>query len=532
MALIPRLELRQSQSLVMTPQLQQAIKLLQLNNLELMEYVERELEQNPLLEREDAAADASPEKAAGGEDDPVDKAAENTGNDPAAGTAENDDGGLQAVDTAAADATQVSSDEALDVDCDNQWDSEPVAVGPRDAPGSQPDQAFSEWGSGGPGGGGGGGFDDSGPNLEETISEKISLRDHLSAQLSIDIPDPVDRMIGVHLIDMLNEAGYIAGDLDAVADILGCDGERVEKTLARLQEFDPPGIFARDLKECLRIQLAERDRLDPAMESFLDNLDLLAKHDQGALSKVCGVDADDIADMAAEIRELNPKPALAFDHTVAQLVTPDVFIRVKPGGGWIVELNSATLPRVLVNNVYHVRLSRTANSKEDKKYISDCLQTANWLVKSLHQRATTILKVSTEIVRQQSGFFKHGIQALKPMVLRDIADVIEMHESTVSRVTSNKYMATPRGIFELKYFFPPAISSSAGGEAHSAESVRHMIKELIAAEDAKKVLSDDKIVALLRNEGVDIARRTVAKYREAMGIPSSFQRRREKTRTI
>ena len=499
MAMIPRLELRQSQSLVMTPQLQQAIKLLQLNNLELMEYVERELEQNPLLERDDGGAETTPIDDAEDENPP------------------------------AADAAQVSGDEALDADCDNLWDPEISTVGPRDAPGSGSDPAFSEWGSGRPGGGG---FDDSGPNLEETIAGKMSLRDHLSAQLSIDIGDPVDRMIGVHLIDMLNDAGYIAGDLDAVADILRCGRERVEKTLSRLQAFDPPGIFARDLKECLRIQLADLDRLDPAMEHFLDNLDLLAKRDIGALSKVCGVDAEDIADMAAEIRELNPKPALAFDHTVAQPVTPDVLIRAKPGGGWIVELNSATLPRVLVNNIYHVRLSRTANSKEDRKYISDCLQTANWLVKSLHQRATTILKVSTEILRQQNGFFKHGIQSLKPLVLRDIADVIEMHESTVSRVTSNKYMATPRGIFELKYFFTPAIASSAGGLAHSAESVRYRIKKMVSNEDTKKVLSDDKIVALLRNEGVDIARRTVAKYRHALGIPSSFQRRREKAGTI
>ncbi|HEC90240.1 MAG TPA: RNA polymerase sigma-54 factor [Alphaproteobacteria bacterium] len=516
MALIPRLELRQSQSLVMTPQLQQAIKLLQLNNLELMEYVERELEQNPLLEREETTAETPSIDDGGGEAAAGEK------------TAEIDDGGLRAVDTLTGDAAQVSADEALDIDYDNQWDRETTVVGPRDAPGSRPDPAFSEWGPGGGGGGGGGGFDGNGPNLEETISGKISLRDHLSAQLSIDIHDPVDRMIGVHLIDMLNSAGYIAGDLDAVADILGCGRERLENTLTRLQAFDPPGIFARDLKECLRIQLADRDRLDPAMEIFLDNLDLLARRELGALGKVCGVDAEDITDMAAEIRGLNPKPALAFDHTVAQPVTPDVFIRTKPGGGWIVELNSATLPRVLVNNIYHVRLSRTTNSREDRKYISDCLQTANWLVKSLHQRATTILKVSTEIIRQQNGFFKHGIQSLKPLVLRDIADVIEMHESTVSRVTSNKYMATPRGIFELKYFFTPAIASSVGGEAHSAESVRHRIKELVFAEDPKKILSDDKIVALLRNEGVDIARRTVAKYRRAMAIPSSFQRRREK----
>lgn len=246
------------------------------------------------------------------------------------------------------------------------------------------------------------------------------------------------------------------------------------------------------------------------------------------MTKACGVDAEDIADMLGEIRLLNPKPALLYETGPVQPVIPDVLMRQQPGGGWIIELNSETLPKVLVNNQYFSRVTQDNNDKKDKQYLTECLQSANWLVKSLHQRATTILKVATELVRQQDAFFQHGVSHLKPLVLRDIAEVIEMHESTVSRVTSNKYIATPRGIFELKYFFTTAIASASGGEAHSAEAVRYRIKALIDAEEPKKVLSDDKIVDLLVQEGIDIARRTVAKYREAMGIPSSVQRRREK----
>jgi RNA polymerase sigma-54 factor len=302
----------------------------------------------------------------------------------------------------------------------------------------------------------------------------------------------------------------------------------VEAALERFQQFDPPGIFARNLAECLSLQLRERDRLDSVMRTFLDNLDLLAKRDLMGLSKICGVDTEDIVDMAAEIRELDPKPALVFDQTIAQPITPDVLMRPQPGGGWIIELNPDTLPRVLVNNTYHARISHATRCKEDRQYINECFHSANWLVKSLHQRATTILRVSTEIVRQQDGFFANGVQSLKPLVLRDIAEVIDMHESTVSRVTSNKFIATPRGIFELKYFFTPAIASSSGGTSHSAEAVRHRIKALIDAEPAEKILSDDGIVSMLNKEGIDIARRTVAKYRESLGIPSSVQRRREK----
>jgi RNA polymerase sigma-54 factor len=295
-----------------------------------------------------------------------------------------------------------------------------------------------------------------------------------------------------------------------------------------LQRFEPAGVCARDLAECLALQLYERDRLDPAMKILVENLELLARHDFAALRRLCNVDEEDLFDMAAEIRSLNPKPGNAFGAVVVQPVVPDVFVREGNDGGWVVELNGETLPRVLVNNAYHATVSRSATRNEDKTYISECYANANWLARSLDQRARTILKVSRELVRQQDAFLAWGIEHLRPLNLRTIADAIEMHESTVSRVTANKYVATPRGIFEMKYFFTSAINSSEGGEAHASEAVRHRIKDLIDAENRAQVLSDDKIVDILRETGIDIARRTVAKYREALGIPSSVQRRRAK----
>ncbi len=356
------------------------------------------------------------------------------------------------------------------------------------------------------------------------------MRDHLLAQLSVDLADPVDRVIGAHLVDMVDDAGYLQGALAEVAERLGCAEARVEATLKLMQRFDPPGVFARDLAECLALQLEDRDRLDPAMRALIDNLPLLASRDGQALMKLCGIDAEDLSDMIAELKALNPKPGLAFDQAAAEPVVPDVLVRPQ-GAGFAIELNSDTLPRVLVNNRYYAEVSGAARSKADKDYLAERYQQANWLVKALHQRATTILKVSTEIVRQQEGFFRHGVQHLRPLVLRDIAAAIEMHESTVSRVTSNKYMATPRGIYELKYFFTAAIAAASGGEALSAEAVRFRIKALIDGE-AADVLSDDRIVEILLKEGIDIARRTVAKYREAMRIPSSVQRRRERSLTL
>ena len=489
MALTHRLDLRQSQSLVMTPQLQQAIKLLQLSAIELSEYVTTELEENPLLEREEG-----PEGEA---------APESTGE--AEGEIEHANG---------------DSDDAGEIPLDGA-DLSPGsnAEGPSDAP----DQ-FADWGAGG-----GRDFGDESSAIEETLKREISLRDHLLDQLAMDLHDPADRLIGTHLVDLVDEAGYLTGDLAAVAQRLGCDVARVEATLKKMQGFDPPGIFARNLAECLALQLADRDRFDPAMQALLQHLDLVARHDSRQLMKICGVDAEDLADMLAEIRALNPKPGLAFDHAVAQPIIPDVIMRALPKAAWSVELNAETLPRVLVNNVYYTKVTQSAHTKQERDYISERYHAASWLVKALHQRATTILKVAKEIVRQQDAFFRFGVERLRPLILRDIAEAIGMHESTVSRVTSNKYIASPRGIFELKYFFTSSIAASKGGEAHSAEAVRHRIKGLVDEESQNSVLSDEEIVDILKSQGVDIARRTVAKYRESMRIPSSIERRRQKS---
>lgn len=535
MALAQRLDLRQAQTLVMTPQLQQAIKLLQLSNIELSDFVDREIEQNPLLERDSGPSDGGSDpvvsdgaggEAPGGLDGPGGMEANGlsidglNGRDDGPALAPTDGRTRDTVEMTSSDTMASSSEAPLDTDFENVYGDDRFSDGSDG--GSEVYGSYGERG-------GRSGFDDDDSNLEATLTSEKNLRDHLTEQLKIDLPDLGDQLIGLALIDMLDEAGWLVGfDARAMAEQLGCDVERVERVLAACQRFDPPGIFARSLKECLAIQLREKNRLDPAMAALLDNLELLAARNLPAIMKVCGVDAEDVADMVVDIRKLNPKPALAFDHTPAQLVTPDILMRANPGGGWLIDLNPDTLPRVLVNHRYFARISDSARNKADKEYISERFQSANWLVKSLHQRATTILKVASEIIRQQDAFFIHGVSHLRPLILRDIAEAIGMHESTVSRVTTNKFMATPRGVFELKYFFTSAIQGADGQASHSAEAVRHRIKTMIDAEKPDDVLSDDKLVEILRAEGIDIARRTVAKYREAMKIPSSVQRRRAK----
>ena len=504
MALSQRLDLRQSQTLVMTPQLQQAIKLLQLSNLELSDFIDREIEQNPLLEREEGGGGE-----AGDGFEPAPDPLPDSVPPP-----------RDTLDFTTSGTMPGAGDGPLDTDFENVWTNGSAAEN-----GMGDGETLGQWS----GSGGRSGFDESDPNLEQTLSGDLTLRDHLVGQLNVDITRPADRLIGTALIDLLDETGYLTADLEELAAQFGCPPADVERVLALLQRFDPPGIFARSLKECLAIQLRELDRLDPAMAALLDNLDLLAARNMPALIKVCGVDADDITDMVAEIRKLNPKPALAFDHAPAQPVTPDILMRVQSGGGWIIELNPDTLPRLLVNQRYFTKVSGELRSKAEREYLTERLNSANWLMKSLHQRATTILKVASEIVRQQDAFFLHGVQHLRPLILRDIAEAIGMHESTVSRVTSNKFMVSPRGIFELKYFFTSSIQGADGGASHSAEAVRFRIKALVDAETAETVLSDDRIVEILRDDGIDIARRTVAKYREALRIPSSVQRRREKS---
>lgn len=496
MAVSQRLDLRQTQSLVMTPQLQQAIKLLQLSNMELAAYLEQELERNPLLERDE-----------GREQDPVDSDADRDGRTDSPTADEQRD----TADLTGGETLPGEQDAPLDVSYENVYDTDSLETYGRQS------------------GAAAGGDGEDGQSFDQRTAETVTLRQHLNEQLQVEARDPIDRTVGLHLIDMLDPCGYLSGDLGELSALLGCPVDRIEQTLRLVQRFDPPGIFARSLSECLAIQLAERDRLDPAMQALLDHLPLMARRDFTGLREACGVDDEDLAEMIAEIRALNPKPAEAFDTVLAEPVIPDILMRPTPDGGdWIIELNNETLPRVLINTPYHARVAASARSKAEKDYLSQQYQSANWLVRSLHQRATTILKVSTQIVRQQDAFFRHGIQQLRPLTLRSIAEAIEMHESTVSRVTTNKYIATPRGLYELKFFFTTALGSMDGEASHSATAVRHRIKTLIESESPKKVLSDDAIVGRLRAEGVDIARRTVAKYREAMRIPSSVQRRREK----
>lgn len=490
MAIGPRLDLRQSQTLVMTPQLQQAIKLLQLSNVEVAAFVEEELERNPLLERDERgdgpalerpAPDQMPASAAG--DAAVPEVAE-TLHDESGQTASN----------------------ALDAEGAETYDP----GGPSDG-----------------GRGAGPGFEDEQSGIENIAEGGATLREHLGEQLRLSFADGTDRLIGAYLIALLEPSGRLSAAPEALAHAMGASLEHVEAVRAQMMRFDPTGMFARDLRECLAVQLAERNRLDPAMATLLDNLELLARRDHKQLMQLCEVDAADLTDMIAELRRLDPKPGAAWDATPPQPVVPDVLLRAGPDGEWLLELNPETMPRLLVNHSFTARVLPRA-SKNDKVFLSDKLATATWLVKSLQQRAHTILKVASEIVRWQDGFFRHGISHLRPLILREIAEAVEMHESTVSRVTSNKYIATPRGIYELKYFFTTAIHSSSGGESHSAEAIRHRIRALVAAETATDILSDDAIVISLRNEGVDIARRTVAKYRDALHIPSSVQRKREK----
>ncbi len=519
MAIGPRLVLRQSQSLVMTPQLRQAIKLLQFSNLEASAFVEEELERNPLLER----------------DEPVEHPPER----PAPDQLPLLTNGADVAELVSSAAMPADSAAPLDTDIATRFEAE--TGGPGDYIGQ------------GSGNGARHGFETDERGIDDLAEAPRNLRAHLGEQLRLTFTDPAERLIAAHLIALLDPAGRITTEPAQLADALRVPVNVVEAVRAKMMRFDPPGLFARDLAECLAAQLAERNRLDPAMRTLLAHLDLLARRDLKRLMALCGVDADDLADMIAEIRALDPKPAAAYEDAPLQPVIPDVLMRRGHAGDWLLELNPETMPRVLVNDAYHARIitrpgaktpredraspgdehaearghGRAEARREERAFLAEKLSTANWLVKSLQQRAQTILKVAGEIVRQQEGFFLHGVGYLRPLILRDIADAVELHESTVSRVTANKYMATPRGTFELKFFFTAAINA-VSGENHSAESVRHRIRHMVTAETATDILSDDAIVAALRREGVDIARRTVAKYREALRIPSSVQRKRDK----
>lgn len=481
--------MRQGQSLVMTPQLQQAIKLLQFSNVELAEYIEAELEKNPMLERVE-------EEYAPNEND-------NLENSENCELSMNNDG------------PDPHAEGAIDASYEDLYND-------ADIPAAHAIGSTTDWSKAGEGRN----YDDL-EGIENSISNEISLHDHLDAQAALAFTDPQDRLCAAYLIDFVDEAGYLRADMDECQTNLGIDKEKIEEIVGILQTFDPVGICARNVEECLAAQLKEKDRFDPAMQKLVANLDLLAKRDLKTIMNICEVDGEDLAQMISEIRALTPKPGAAFGASSLSAIIPDVYVKEAPNGMWVVELNNDTLPRILVNNAYCETVSRSARTEDEKSYITECHNDASWLVKSLDQRAKTILKVAKEIVRRQDGFLTYGVSHLKPLVLKDIAKIIEMHESTVSRVTSNKYIGTPRGTFELKYFFTTALSSSYGDDSHSSEAVRHQIKTLIDDEQALTPLSDDAIVEILKETGIDIARRTVAKYREAMRIPSSVQRRRK-----
>ena len=497
MALSPRLEVKQGLGLSLTPQLMQSIKLLQLSHLELNAFIDSEMLRNPLIEREDGSepeTETGPEEAA-----------------PQGVTA-----GEDAVSFSERVQSADSIADSFDTEVENVFPEQSGAD--RGGALEAEERRLNA-----------GGDEGDAPDLEAYVAAKATLADHVNDEVPFLLPDPRDQMVARVLADGLTESGYLDVPLAAVADQLVLAEAEVERVLRVLQTIDPPGLFARDVRESLALQLRDRNRLDPMMEKLLDHLDLIAAHDFDRLCRLVGCDREDLADMLGELRTLDPRPGSRFASGPVEAVVPDVFVKRAPSGGFAVELNSDVLPRVLVNRTYYTQVTKKTRDANEKAFLSECLQSANWLVKSLEQRAQTLLKVSAEIVTQQEAFFEHGIEHLRPMTLRMVADAIEMHESTVSRVTASKYMMTPRGLFEMKFFFTTALQSASGDAEHSAESVRHRIRQLIEAEDPGNILSDDTIADMLGKEtGVEVARRTVAKYREGMNIPSSVIRRRQK----
>ena len=485
MALGPRLDLRQSQALVMTPQLQQAIKLLALSNLEIEAFIGEALETNPLLEAGEMRAEraATPEEVR-----------EEAPDDPTADQ-------LMERGHGESDAPLDIDPDALDRDRDTgDWSAQPAS----------------------------GAADDDLPDISERADDEPTLAEHLEAQVGAAAPDVATEFVARYLIGLLDEAGYLPVPLREVAGDLGIPLAEAEQALTVVQSLDPTGVGARTLSECLALQAREADRYDPCMERLIANLDLVARGEFARLKRMCDVDDEDFADMLSELRGYDPKPGLRFGGGEREPVVPDILITPGPKNTWTIALNEATLPRLIVNRRYYVELRDGCHDKASKSWLGEKLADANWLIKALDQRQKTILKVAAEIVKQQDGFFRKGVSLLRPLTLRTVAEAIEMHESTVSRVTSNKYLHCDRGTFELKYFFTSGVASADGEGAVSAEAVKAQIRALCDAEDPSDVLSDDALVDLLKAKGFDLARRTVAKYREAIGIGSSVQRRRQK----
>jgi len=507
MAQSAKLQLRQSQGLALTPQLMQSIKLLQMNAVELNSFVQSEIEKNPLLELSPPTQEFPEERR---------------------GRELGQDGGPQSDHNNQNQASQnIEENRPLDLENGSQeWAANSQNDDQSSTDSFAPKSGLSEHGATAPGSGGLE-YSGSANDLEAYVASHQSLRDFLTQQAALTFRNNDELRIAHGIIDMIDADGYLRGDLATLVKPPAVDMAAISGILNQVQKFDPPGVGARNLAECMRLQLIEKNRLDPAMRIFTDNLELLARRDYKKLAQLCRVDHQDLIDMAREIQELEPRPGDAFDSTPVQNIVADVFISTKNDGSWHIELNTQTLPKVLINREYYAEIKDLGLKNADRKYMVDSLQSANWLVASLDQRAQTILKVATEIVKQQDMFFVRGKEFLKPLTLKMVAEKIEMHESTVSRVTTNKYLSCDKGIFEFKYFFMSGIGAKDGGVGYGGQSIRLKIQNMIGSETSNSVLSDDKIANLLSEEGIDIARRTVTKYRESLGILSSIQRRRE-----
>jgi RNA polymerase sigma-54 factor len=499
------LQQRQSQQLVMTPQLQLSLKILQFNSLELNEFVENELQNNPLLE-----AEAKEERDNSDDDFSVESSENN---------AENSEGDER--ETHEDFDNPKDNSELLDTGADDSWNtSESSSLEPsgdslyyEDAKNNTSYEPT-----------------DAGSIIEKTYSEAESLRDFLNQQIDVDFYNLERKLIAYHLVDMLDKNGFLSSetledDLDNLAKNLGTSRDVIDDVIEDLKGFEPVGVFARNLKDCLKIQLEAQDRLDPSMEKFIDNLELLAKGEIAKLAKICDVDKDEIEYLTKEVKQLNPRPASGFENIQVETKQIDIFLR-KEKGKWTIELNNEVMPKVLLNKKYYQEVKAKSKDENSKKYLNEQFASANWLIRAITQRAETMMKVTNELVLEQSEFFENGINYLRPMIMRDIAEKVGVHESTVGRVVNGKYISTPRGVFELKFFFTSSIGNSTGGSDYSSQTVKHQIKELIEQEE--KILSDEDIAQILKSRGIDCARRTVAKYREAQNIPTSAERKRSR----
>ena len=486
MQLGQQIKMRQSQSLVMTPQLQQAIKLLQMTNLELCQYLENQQAENPFLE-----IDTNTQESRNDDYQTQDETS-NLSDDMQSGKS-------------------ISEDPSSNQDYENRYETELNERPKLDSPSPISKNTSTE------------DFDDYISNL---ASRPETLKEHVRKQISLELKESKDLLIASVLTDYLEPTGWLTTKIEEIANEINCHVDEVNGVLIKLQKLEPAGVFAKNLSECLKLQLEEKSLLSEEIKVLLDNLDLLAKGEIKQLIKITNFTQEEISQSIALIRSLNPKPGETFlyDETIQN--SPDVIV-TKGRNGWVVELNKSTLPAVVIDENYISKMTLKKQDSNSSSYVADTIASARWLKRSVEQRNSTTLTIASAIIAQQEDFLKNGLSHLKPMVLRDIASNVGMHESTVSRVTTGLTIETPRGCFAMKYFFSVSLNSAENGESYAATAVREAIKKLISEEPAKKPLSDEAIAIIMKKDGIDLARRTVAKYREIMKIPSSAQRRRQ-----